>query len=137
VSARDIVRAQLRIDENTRAKPYRDSQGILSIGVGRNLEDKGLRPDEIALMLDNDIAEAEADCMVLFDGYERLSAARQAVLLNMAFNLGRTRLAGFQRFRRAVGVRDYEGAAYEMLDSAWAKQVGMRAIRLSNQMREG
>ena len=43
VSYRDLARAQLKVDEGVRLKPYRDSVGILSVGVGRNLEDRGLR----------------------------------------------------------------------------------------------
>jgi lysozyme len=134
---RDIVRAQLRIDEDVRAKPYRDSVGKLTIGVGRNLDDVGLRPDEIALCLENDIAEAEADARVLFPGFDGLSANRRAVLVNMAFNLGRQRLAGFARFRAAVEARNFSVAAAEMLDSRWAEQVGIRARRLAQQMIEG
>jgi lysozyme len=60
VTYRDIAKAQLKVDEGVRVKPYRDSLGILSIGVGRNLEDRGLRPSEVDFMLDNDLDEAEA-----------------------------------------------------------------------------
>ena len=137
MSAREIVRAQLRIDEAVRAKPYRDTVGKLTIGVGRNLDDVGLHPDEIALMLDNDIGEAEQGCGTLFSSYEMLSDNRKAVLLNMAFNLGRERLGHFLKFRAAVDRGDFETAAKEMLDSTWATQVGIRAQRLAKQMREG
>jgi hypothetical protein len=34
-------------------------------------------------------------------------------------------------------LKDWAGAAAEMLDSSWAKQVGARAQRLSEQMRRG
>lgn len=134
---RDIVRAQLRVDEDVRAKPYKCTAGKLTIGVGRNLDDKGLRPDEIALLLENDIVEAEADCKVLFANFEELSANRRAVLVNMAFNLGRERLAGFKNLRAAVLAGNFVKAADEMLDSSWAAQVGIRAQRLAKQMREG
>jgi lysozyme len=135
-SARDIARAQLRIDEGTRAKPYRDSVGKLTIGVGRNLDDVGLRPHEVDFLLDNDIAEAEADARVLF-AFDGLSANRQAALINMAFNLGRARLAAFGNLRAAIEAGDFARAAAEMLDSKWAKQVGPRASRLAQQMIEG
>lgn len=134
---RDIVRAQLRIDEGVIPKPYTDTEGVLTIGIGRNLQDKGLRPDEMALMLENDIADAERDARVLFPSFDSLSINRRAVLVNMAFNLGRDRLAGFKNFRAAVEAGDYKRAADEMLDSKWARQVGLRAMRLSQQMREG
>jgi len=137
MSHRDIARAQLRIDEAVRAKPYRDSVGKLTIGVGRNLDDVGLRPDEISLLLENDIASAERDCESLFASFDTLSDNRKAVLVNMAFNLGYNRLAGFKKFLAAVNASEFAEASLEMLDSAWAKQVGARAQRLSKAMREG
>jgi lysozyme len=137
VSHREIVKAQLRIDEDLRRFPYRDSVGKLTIGVGRNLDDVGLRPDEIDLMLENDIGEAEGDARELFPSFDALSDARKAVLLNMCFNLGRSRLSAFHKFRAAVADGDWERAAAEMIESKWAAQVGIRAQRLAKQMREG
>lgn len=137
MSHRDIVRAQLRIDEDVRPFPYKDSEGILTIGCGRNIEQRGLRPDEINLMLDNDIVEAEAIARGLVDGFDALSENRRAVLCNMAFNLGQTRLAGFKDFRAALALRNFAVAAEEMLNSKWARQVGLRATRLAKQMAEG
>jgi lysozyme len=59
VSYLDITKAQLRVDEAVRAKLYKDSVGKWTIGVGRNLDDVGLRPDEIDYLLDNDVRVAE------------------------------------------------------------------------------
>ena len=137
MSHREIVKAQLRIDEDSRRFPYRDSVGKLTIGVGRNLDDVGLRPDEIDYMLENDISEAEGDARELFPSFDALSDARKAVLVNMCFNLGRSRLSAFHKFRAAVSDGEWERAAAEMIDSKWAAQVGIRAQRLSKQMREG
>jgi hypothetical protein len=55
----------------------------------------GLRPKEIDFMLDNDLDEAEATARTLFPTFDSLSEARKAVLVNMAFNMGLHRLAGF------------------------------------------
>lgn len=137
MSHRDIVRAQLRLDEGVREKPYKDSVGKLTIGIGRNLDDVGLRPDEIELLLENDITEAEVDARVLFPGFDALSENRRAVLVNFCFNLGRQRASRFIKFRAAVEARDFERASQEMLDSAWKNQVGIRAIRLAKMMEEG
>jgi lysozyme len=140
MSHRDIVRAQLRIDEGCVEHAYTDSEGFLTMGVGRLIDARRggrLRPDEIDFLLDNDIEDAERDARVLFPGFDGLSANRRAVLVNMAFNLGRARLAAFQRFREAVAAGAWEQAAAEMLDSRWADQVGARAKRLAQQMREG
>lgn len=137
MSHRDIVRAQLRIDEDVRTHPYRDSVGKLTIGCGRNLDDKGLRHDEIAFMLDNDIIDAERDAAAIFVNFNTLSENRRAVLINMAFNLGRERLSRFKKFRAAVEASNFDMAAAEMMDSQWALQVGIRAVRLANKMKEG
>lgn len=132
---RDIAREQLVIDEGCRRKPYVDTVGKTSIGVGRNLTDKGLRDDEIALMFANDMDDAEFDARMLVPSFDSLSEPQKAVLLNLAFNLGRSRLAGFRKFLAAIEAKDFERAAVEMLDSKWAAQVGARAKRLAKQIR--
>jgi len=131
----EIVTAQLRVDEGVRAKPYRDTVGKLTIGVGRNLDDVGLRPDEIDYLLANDVRVAKDTAETLFANFHALSDERKAVLINMALNLGQTRLAKFARFRAAVTTGNFALAAIEMLDSAWAVQVGDRANRLAEKMK--
>jgi lysozyme len=137
---RDIVRAQLRIDEGEVAHAYMDSEGFWTIGVGRLIDKRRggrLRKDEIALLLENDITDAETDARTLFSSFDGLSPIRRAVLVNMAFNLGRERLAGFNNLRSAIAAGDFSTAAQEMLASKWASQVGIRAQRLAKQMKEG
>ena len=131
------LQAQLYTDEGCRSKPYRCSAGKLTIGVGRNLDDRGVRPDEITLMLTNDIAEAVADCRKLFRNFDRLAAVRQEVLANMMFNLGFTRLCAFKKLNAAIHASDWDEAADQMEQSRWAVQVGERAQRLVAAMREG
>lgn len=133
----DIVREQLKRDEGVKHKPYRCTAGKLTIGVGRNLDDVGLSSDEISLLLENDIKRAEVDARDLFPSFDRLSDNRKAVLVNMAFNLGRDRLSKFRKLRRAVEAEDFDNAYVEMVSSMWADQVGHRATRLANLMRTG
>lgn len=133
---RDTLAVQLRIDEGERAKPYVDSVGKTSIGVGRNLDDVGLRPDEIDYLLGNDIRAAETLARTLVQNFDTLSDARKAAVTNMAFNLGR-KLMGFAQTLAAIREERWDDAANAMLDSKWAKQVGERAERLAKAMREG
>jgi lysozyme len=137
MSYRDIVRDQLRQDEGIRAKPYKDSVGKLTIGIGRNLDDVGLSPYEINILLESDLIRAEDAAMKCFDNFASLSDARKAVLMNMAFNLGQPRLSEFKKLKSAVEANDWDWAAKEMLSSKWSEQVGMRAQRLAKAMREG
>ena len=131
------LNAMLRRDEGVTAHPYEDSVGILTIGVGRNLQDVGLRKDEIDYLLANDVRVAMIDCKILFDDFDGLSDNRQRALINMAFNLGRPRLAAFKNMWAAIERGDFSEAASQALDSKWARQVGSRANRIADLIEKG
>lgn len=137
MSHRDILHADLIDDEALKLKLYKCPAGKWSIGVGRNLEDRGISEAEAMFLLANDVDQAEKDARTLFPTFEDMSDNRKAVLCNMSFNLGMPRLAGFKKLRKAIESQDYETAAAEMLHSAWALQVGRRAERLAKLMRDG
>jgi lysozyme len=137
VSYRDAVKFDLRRDEGVRNRPYLDTEGKLTIGIGRNLDDVGVHDDEIELMCNNDLDEAERTARRLVSNFHELDDARKAVLLNMSFNLGYNRLKGFKNMLAAVGRKDWAAASIEMMNSKWAVQVGHRAVRLAYQMRKG
>lgn len=134
---REAIAADLRRDEGVRLKPYRCTAGRLSIGVGRNLEDAGISAAEAELMLANDIARAIADLDRALPWWRELSAARRRALVNMAFNLGLSRLLGFAEMLGALRAGAFERAARAALDSRWARQVGTRAERIAALLREG
>ena len=123
--------------EGLRLKPYKDTVGKLTIGYGRNLEDVGITLEEAELMLEHDLDRALKDAREVIAGFDELDEVRQAVLVDMAFNLGRAGLAGFRNMRAALALGDFERAADEMLDSLWARQVGRRAQELADMMRSG
>jgi lysozyme len=127
---------QLKRHEGIRHKPYKDTVGKLSIGVGRNLDDRGLRDDEIELMLMNDIEEATEEAHKV-PGYYRLNEPRKCVIINMIFNMGLPRVLRFKKMIAALALELWHEAAEQMLDSKWADQVGNRAIELAEQMRTG
>ena len=133
----ELIRALLRRHEGVRLKPYRDTVGKLTIGVGRNLDDVGLSPAEVEALLDDDIARAEAGLDALRPWWRGLDPVRQAVLIDMAFNLGAKKLDGFNATLAAVQARRFGEAADHMLASAWAGQVKGRAQRLAAMMRTG
>jgi lysozyme len=105
--------------------------------VGRNIDDRGITNAEAMYLLNNDVAICEADLTKILPDWRDLSDTRQRVLLNMVFNLGRDRLSKFAKFIGCVKTGDFEGAAREMMDSAWATQVGQRAVRLRDMMLRG
>lgn len=129
------VQAMLIAQEGLRLKPYVDAVGKTTIGVGRNLDDKGIDETEAIMLMNRDIADALGDVRRNFSCYDALSRPRQLVLISMAFNLGRERLSKFVRFIGAVHLSKWDEAAEEMLHSKWAEQVGQRATTLAHMMR--
>lgn len=132
----DLIQ-DLRRDEGVRSHPYRDTEGILTIGVGRNLEDRGLSDDEIDILLMNDLKWVVVDLDRNAPWWRDLDNARQRALANMAFNLGYPRLAGFKKMLAALQAEDWDEAADQALDSRWAVQVGDRADRVAELIRNG
>jgi lysozyme len=131
------IYSQLRRDEGVRPFPYTDTAGKLTIGVGRNLTDDGLSNDEIEYLLDADVDKAGRNLRTRLPWLTNLDVVRQGVLLNMCFNLGFSKLEEFSKFLAACAQGDWATAAEEMKNSAWAREVGDRAVRLEEQMRTG
>lgn len=134
---RNAMVRQLRLHEGERLKPYRDTVGKLTIGIGRNLDDCGISAEESAVLLSNDIKRSEAELLRALPWVGKLDEVRQRVLLDMTFNLGLVGLLNFKNTLAAIEAGDYKRAATMMLDSKWAKQVGQRADRLSRMMATG
>ena len=125
---------QLRHHEGVEKFPYKCTAGYLTIGVGRNIEERGLLDDEIDFLLDNDIEVVMNEVSVTFDWFFDLSEVRQRVVADMIFNLGLSRFKQFKNMIAASEEGDWSEAANQMMDSKWAQQVGLRAARLATMM---
>lgn len=130
--ARDLIKQ----NEGLRLKPYYCTGDKLTIGYGRNLDDKGITLQEAEQMLDLDILECETD-LKRFPFWDSLNDTRQAVLLDMRFQLGSKGIRGFKRMLAAIEAEYYDTAAAELLDSRYAKQTPNRANRNAQMMRTG
>ena len=134
---RAILVAELSRDEGRERMPYVDTVGKITIGVGRNLTDRGLSDDEIDYLLQNDIDLVLDEMDSEFPWASRMTPARRRVLANMLFNLGLTKLRKFKNTLAAMERGDYRSAARGMRTSLGAKQVGARADRLARLMEHG
>lgn len=128
---------QLRIHEGVEKTVYNDSEGIPTIGVGRNLRDRGLSDDEIDYLLSNDIDIVVNELDKVMPWWRDLDEVRQRVLCDLVFNLGMPRFSGFKKSISYMKQQMWDQAADELLDSKWARQVGRRAQTLSEMMRTG
>ena len=131
---------QLRREEGSIPHAYQDHLGFWTIGVGRLIDERkggGLSPDEVDLLLANDVDRVVRAVRAALPWVEELDDPRQAVLIGMGFQLGVTGMLGFRQTLTAVKEGRYTAAAGLMLVSLWAQQTPERAMRMSKQMQTG
>jgi len=136
------LKAQIREHEGFRNKAYPDTLGNWTIGVGHliKLPDEEylinirLKDYEVEHIFNTDLNQAIDDARKFVD--EKLIHEEAfEIIVDMAFNLGLTRLSQFKKFQQALINNNYEKASEEMLDSRWAKQLPYRSKKLADKMR--
>jgi len=140
------LREQLKIDEGCVYKIYNDHLGFPTFGIGHLVRESDpengsplgteISEDRVNEAFDADIEIVLSDCNILYPDFGDLPEEAQQIIANMMFNLGRPRLSKFVGMKRGVDAKDWNSAADEMVDSRWYRQVGARAERLVNRMRE-
>ncbi len=114
--------------EGVKKFAYKDSLGNITVGVGRCLQDKigkGLSIDEIWFMLRNDIGDSYTQ-LQSYPWFKTQDEVRQDALIELCFNMGLPHLLTFKNMLAALEAHNYPLAARELLDSLWAKQVGVK-----------
>ena len=119
-------------------EPVVGAVGKVTIGIGRNLQEKPLSDDAIQFLLNEDISEVLGDVQAIFPDFENWAEGRQLAIIGMVYQLG---VAGFLKFHDTISLirkLDWDGAAKQMLLSKWAKQDSpARALRVSEMVRTG
>lgn len=121
--------------EELKKFPYTDTKNKITIGIGYNLTDRGMPLDWITQQFQEDI-DYLSQQISQYDWFTQQNDDRKIIILDMAF-MGLKKLLGFTKMIAALRAHDYVMAAYEMLHSNWATEVGQRAIDLADAMREG
>tara|TARA_Y100000593_G_scaffold78043_1_gene144705 strand:- start:79 stop:522 length:444 start_codon:yes stop_codon:yes gene_type:complete len=140
------LRKQLEIDEGVVHEIYLDHLGYPTFGIGHLVTESdpehglavgtAISPERCSQAFSSDIHGVITDCEILYPDFSNLPEEAQQIIANMMFNLGRPRLSKFVGMKRGVDDRDWDAAADEMVDSRWYRQVGARAERLVNRMRD-
>jgi lysozyme len=112
--------------EGLKLKPYKDINGNLTIGYGRNLDDRGITKEEAEILLFTDLAFAEYELREIFNDYDYYPVEVKIVLTSMMFNLGKNRFLTFKKFIKAIKEKDYKKAIIELFNSKRAKQLPNR-----------
>ena len=146
---------QIALHEGVEPSVYKDTKGKRTIGIGFNLDEpsnrkkaeavglnvqdmlsgRTLSDKEIKMLYNESIKQAANDANAFLPKAGRQPPVVQKVLIDMAFNLGLTKLNKFEKMREALLEGDYNKAADEMIDSKWYNQVGNRSKTLVKMMR--
>lgn len=139
------TRKLIEEDEGKRYRLYDDKTGVeftgqavlgkLTIGIGYNIQDRGIPESIVAALFDITFKEAVEICQGTFPKWREISDDRQTVLISLAFNLGAGRFAGFKDLIAAVNRQDWPAAAAELLDSKAARDLPKRYGRLHKILR--
>ena len=124
---------------------YLDHLGYPTFGIGHLVTDDdpeygadvGTEVDEARCIeaFDKDVETVLSDCKTLYPDFDSLPEEVQQIIANMMFNMGRPRLTKFKMMKAAVDEGKWNDAADQMIDSRWYAQVGARAERLVDRMR--
>ena len=138
------LRADLIADEGRLHSIYICPAGHPTFGVGHMIKaddpeasqpvGSAVTVERVDEAFNQDIESCLKDCRHLFKGFDDLPEEVRIICCNMMFNLGLPRLAKFVKFRKCVEEKDWPGAAEEMRDSRWHRQLPRRSGRLINRM---
>ena len=137
LESRQKLKKLLMDHESYKQFVYSDTTGHLTVGIGRNLTDRGISLNEATYLLDEDITYFYTKLNQFLHFFKRLDENRQIALVDMCFNLGMQGFLNFKHMILALEAEDYERAAQEMVNSKWADQVGNRAMTLAEIVRTG
>jgi len=139
----------IAFEEGFRRKPYHCSEGYPTIGHGFKIGPKDadlglyeftLSEEVSAFWLQTRINELYQDMMEddeLMHAMLRCNSVRAAILVSMAFQMGLTGLKGFKKMLNHIESGDWQEAAYEGLNSRWARQTSDRAERHMDTLEDG
>ena len=143
---RESVYDQLKIDEGVEYEIYKDHLGYPTFGVGHLVlksdyeygKEVGtpVSVERVRECFESDLDIAISECDALYEAgvFGDLPGEVQEILVNMMFNMGRTRLSKFKKMHAAILESDWTEAAKEGRDSLWYRQVTNRAERLMERL---
>ncbi len=142
------LEAQLAIEEGSPPRTYLDTKGILTGGIGHNLQaHREYGFDRVGIIVSPEVCTRwfRADIQFAVNDLDRnapwwkqLDDVRQNALLDLCFNMGWGTLTTFHKTLAAFAQRDYGRAADGIRNSQYAKDVGpARSGRVARMIETG
>ena len=113
----------VRGHEGLSLMPYYCTAHKLSIGIGRNLEDRGISREEAFYLFGNDLRLAISDLHKTFgDDIKIFPDPVMLAFIDMMFQLGIVRFGGFKKMIKYSVAGNWKEAARELMDSKYARE---------------
>jgi len=134
----DEIKKMIAHHEGTRYRPYQDSLGLWTVGIGHLIGDgKSLPPEwnrefskeEVQSMFEKDYAHHRAGAAANTPNFDKMTSAMQGAFTDLAFNMGPNwiKAKGFKTLEKELKNFNTDGVVASLTNSKWAKQVGERA----------
>ena len=141
---REKLYKEIKADEGEVLEVYEDHLGYPTVGIGHLVTEKDeefgeppgtpITAERSRELFDRDVERAIEDCERLYGQWHNWPDEVQLIMVNMAFNLGATRLAKFVSMKNMLSQGKWKEAANEGRDSLWYRQVTNRAERLMKRL---
>ena len=138
------IKQMIIAHEGKRYRPYQDTLGLWTVGVGHLIGDgKSLPPemnrefseDEIMAMFEKDYAHHRSAAMNI-PGFDKLDGRGQGALTDLTFNMGPSWISKWPKLKKQLEAGDTQSAAKNLEQSKWYGQVGNRAPTIVSLLRD-
>lgn len=138
---RDMEEDEIKADEGLRHMGYLDTVGVATAGYGHTGKDvkvgEAYSQQKIDDWFETDFEEAITEAKRVVSFFDALDGPRKGAIVNLAFNMGGTKLAEFHGMLAALDEGDWTTAALHLMNSRYARQTKSRAVRLAYRLRTG
>ncbi len=130
----DRIVEMLKRHEGLRLNPYHCSANKLTIGIGRNLEDRGITESEAFYLLHGDINLVQEELTKNWGVWRTFPEKARLVCIDMTFQMGITGFMKFKETRKLMELGKWLEASEEVLRSRYGIQTPNRALYNSRQL---
>lgn len=129
------IKQMVIANEGWKNKPYKDSRGLWTVGVGHLIGngktlpkewDRELSNEEVRQLFEKDFDEHLKQAQKT-PGWDKANEAGKAGLIDLTYNMGGYWYTKFKKAAAFLKDGNFKDAALELKNSAWYKQVGGRA----------
>lgn len=126
---------EIKLHEGFRSKPYKCTEGYLTIGYGQRLDYIEVDEETAEKWLMEKVDKIKNKLDLKFSWYSKAPQEVQDIVVNMSYQMG---VSGFSKFKKTIKYLEqglYHKASSEMLDSLWSRQTPERSKELSERLK--